>query len=116
MATPYKTLNIEIADYKAAVERWTTILKRTHSWRMPQYVTIEACAASSTEIEQDMIKMGVSRLRASIEDCQAQFEAQVLTDFASFCRSPTWSGRVALHRCCLWFNFSTMRFLAVNFI
>ncbi|KAF2447826.1 hypothetical protein P171DRAFT_429425 [Karstenula rhodostoma CBS 690.94] len=86
MAVLYRTLNIGIADYKAEVERWTTILERTQSWGTPQRVTIGAWAASSTEIEHDMIKMGVSRLRASIEDCKAQsadpnFEAQVLIDF-----------------------------------
>jgi hypothetical protein len=82
----HRIWNIEIAGYKAAVEKWTTILERTNSWETPQHVTIGACAASSTKIEQDMIKMGDSRLLASIEDVKAQsadpnFEAQVLIDF-----------------------------------
>ncbi|PSN60798.1 hypothetical protein BS50DRAFT_681362 [Corynespora cassiicola Philippines] len=82
MAVLYKTLNIEISDYKAAVERWTTILERTHSWGTPQRVTIGARAASSTEIEHDMIKMGASRLRAlKARSDNPKFEAQVLIDF-----------------------------------
>jgi hypothetical protein len=86
MAVPGRTLNIDIADYKAAVDRWTTILERTDSWDTPQHIMIGAYAALSTKIEQDMIKIGDSRLQASIENARAQsadpnFEAQVLIDF-----------------------------------
>ncbi|KAI1466804.1 uncharacterized protein F4812DRAFT_67326 [Daldinia caldariorum] len=87
MAALYKTVSIEIADYKAAIERWTTILESTHSWGTPQRVRIGASAAFSTEIEHDMIKMGDSRLLASLGNWGAQqppnpnFEAQVLIDF-----------------------------------
>lgn len=81
----YMTLHIEIADCKAAVERWTTVLEHTHSWGTPQRVTIGAFAVSSTEIEHDMIKLGDSRLRTSIAVCKApadpNFEAQILINF-----------------------------------
>jgi hypothetical protein len=94
MALLYETLNIEIADYKAAVERWTTMLERTHSWETPQRVTIGASAAFSTEIKHDMIKMGDYRPYASTQHCRAQsavpnFETQVLIDF--FCKLPSLS-------------------------
>lgn len=86
MAVLHKTLNIEISDFRAEVEEWTTTLERTQSWTVPQRVIVRARAEFSAEIEHDMIKMGDSRLRSSIEDCKTQsadpnFDAQVLIDF-----------------------------------
>jgi hypothetical protein len=73
MDIPCRTLNIDTADFKAAIDKWTTILDRTHSWETPQQVTIGACAASSTGIEHDVIKIGTSGLEDAITKCTSEY-------------------------------------------
>lgn len=86
MAVPHKTLNINIANYKASVERWELILERTDSWKVPQQVIIDAGEVASAHGPHDMIKMGDSRLQASMANCSKYnaiegFKAQILIDF-----------------------------------
>ncbi|PVH93868.1 hypothetical protein DM02DRAFT_732867 [Periconia macrospinosa] len=82
MAVPPKSLNIDIKNYKASIEKWTIILDRTHSWGTPERVTLGPSAAPSHKIEHDMIKMGDFMLRTfNAHWTGPDFEPQVLIDF-----------------------------------
>ena len=69
MAVSHKTLNINIADYKASVERWGLILESTRSWEVPERVIIDAGQVASADDPHDMIKTGDSTLQASMANC-----------------------------------------------
>ncbi|KAF2998834.1 hypothetical protein E8E13_002620 [Curvularia kusanoi] len=82
MEVPSRILSIDIKDYKAAIEEWTVILERTHSWEMPQRVLLGPPATCPAEIEHDMIKMGATRLNTSREYwVRSDLDDQVLIDF-----------------------------------
>lgn len=69
MAVPYRTLNIDITDYNASIERWTTMLERMQSWRVPQRIAVDPGEVASADDPHDMIKTGDSTLQASMANC-----------------------------------------------